>query len=143
MSTVESTIVGRLLHPATSGGVSPEGLARLEALNGQLAAVGAVLGSHPFDAHPGALDEAAWRLHSIEALLEVLAADEGVTTLSARRWRALREGVSVHLSAAATLRLLDLDANAAVVLARAVATVRAGLEGLRHPNTSVPVHEDG
>ncbi len=60
----------------------------------------------------------------LQALLEELAGGTDVPPETARRLRSLREAVSVHLSAAASLRLLDLDAKAAAVLRRAVESVQ-------------------
>ncbi len=97
----------------------------MDALSDQLGAAAATLGSTGLGIDGDALDEVAERLHRIEALLEELAADPDATAAAARQMRLLRDEVSVHLSAAASLRLLDLHANAAVVLRRAVDSVRA------------------
>jgi len=60
----------------------------------------------------------------VEILLEQLAGDPDITADAARQLRSLRDSVSGHLSAAESLRLLDLDTNAALVLSRAVESVR-------------------
>lgn len=96
----------------------------LETLSGQLGAVAARLSPQALGTQEGLLDEAVARLRHVEALLEELAGGTDVPPETARRLRSLRETVSVHLSAAASLRLLDLDAKAAAVLRRAVESVQ-------------------
>jgi len=137
MTPSKSTTVDDLLGPGDSGRVSSARAGREAALAGQLCLAGAALGSTGSGWRDSALDEVAGRLHRVEDLLGELAREAGVTAAAARQLRGLRDQVSVYLSAAASLRLLDLDAKAAAVLRRAVMLIRARITDLGHPNHTV------
>ncbi len=89
------------------------------------------------------LVEAADRLRRVEIILDGVAADADMTVEGARQLRSLRDAVSVHLSAAASLRLLDMDAKAAAVLRRAVESVRGSMTDLGNVPDGIPVYEAG
>lgn len=67
------------------------------------------------------------RLTTVEALLGDLVVGDAIESAAAARLLALQVELSGHLSAASTLRSLDLDARADVVLQRAAVAVRTGL----------------
>jgi len=113
----------------------------MEALARQFGVATAAMGSTGPGTSDGGLDEVARLLHGIEDLLDELIADAEITTATARQLRLLRDQVSVHLSAAASLRLLDLDANAAVVLRRAVDAVRPHLSSFEDTEHETPVYD--
>jgi len=110
--------------PLTRLGTASARTAQLKTLSNRLSAAAASLDPTGRTADPNALDEASLHLHQVEVILDGLAGDVPLNAEAARQLRALRDSVSGHLSAAATLRLLDLDANAALVLQRAVESVR-------------------
>jgi len=114
---------------------------RLDALSDHLAQAAAALGAHGCALEPSNLDDAAARLAEVEVLLELLAGD--ATADVARQLRSLRDSVSGHLSAAASLRLLDLDANAALVLERAVDTARGPMALFGDSPYRVPFSDAG
>lgn len=74
--------------------------------------------------------EADKRLAAVEALLGDIVAGDALESSAAARLLALRVELSGHLSAASTLRALDLDGRANVLLHRAATAVRLGLSDL-------------
>lgn len=113
----------------------------LDALAEQLAAAAAALGPLELVIDDHALDEVARRLHGVESLLDELAAHADITGSAARHLHSSRDVVSVHLSAAASLRLLDLDANAGMVMRRAVESVRSPMAAFENPACTTPVYD--
>lgn len=104
---------------------------------------GGVPGLDLRDDHRTGLVEAAERLRRVEIILDGLAADTDMTVEGARQLRSLRDVVSVHLSAAASLRLLDMDTKAAAVLRRAVESVRGSMTDLGYVPDGIAVYEAG
>lgn len=82
--------------------------------------------------HPSSkrLAEARRRLDVVESLLGNLLTASELATTTASSLITMRDELSVHLSAAATLVALDLDGQATTVLQRAVKATQAGLQEL-------------
>ncbi|MGI9033846.1 MAG: hypothetical protein ACR2HY_09290 [Acidimicrobiales bacterium] len=111
-------------HPGLAG--LTEGLASLGPAARQLGEAEWLLG----EASDADIVEAREKLHMVEGLLGALVSESWLTSENAARLLVLRDVLSVHLSAAATLTSLDLGARATAVLQRAVSALRSGLEGL-------------
>lgn len=141
MTASKSPTVESVFRSGARVSVPSTRASRMAALGNQLEAAEAALGPTGHGTRDGALDEAAGRLHRVEDLLEELAADTDIDIATARQLRGLRDQVSVHLSAAASLRLLDLDTKAAAVLRRAIDSVRAPTEAFQCPDDGLPAFD--
>jgi hypothetical protein len=120
-----------------------EGARRLQTVYSHLGAAAAALDRKDCGPVDGDLDDAAERLRGVEVVLAELARNAGAAPDRARQLRALHDAVSVHLSAAASLRHLDLDGNAAAVLRRAVDSITGSLTEIGQVPPRRSLHDAG
>lgn len=130
MTQSKAPSVGRRSHAVVDEGRQHPPSPRFTVLSAHLVAAAAALSSGAPGARDRELDQAVEHLRRVEILLEDLAREDDVPSDTARRMRWWRDAVSGHLSATASLRLLDLNANAESVLRRAVDSLRDQLASI-------------